>query len=300
MPEISVIVPVYNVEKYLPACLDSILEQTFKDFEVICVNDGSTDESATILAEYAQKDNRIKVISQKNKGLSGARNSGMKVAAGEYTCFVDSDDRIPPHALKTLLQIAQTSQSPVVMSEKKLSQPILNLAPVHWKVHTRVMPDFVQNRHISSSAWNKLYRTDLIKNHPFIEGIYFEDWPFLTTLMGKIQQFATTDIPCYIYRSDNTSITRSSFNTKKVDSYITGIKFVYEHFKSSKDLIWAQKRMAVAAKMLINKVYHTRDKNLYRYTQDQLHPLFQQKVLLKRHIPLKTLFRYWLMKRSSV
>ena len=295
MPKNSVIVPVYNVQKYLAAWLDSVIAQTMTDIEIICVNDGSTDNSADILAEYAQKDSRIKIITQENKGLSGARNSGMKVATGEYTCFVDSDDRIPPYALKTLLQIAEVTQSPIVMSEKVEHQPVLMSGAVHWKIHTQVMPDFVQNRHISSSAWNKLYRTDLIQNHPFIEGIYFEDWPFLTTLMNQVNQFATTDIPCYIYRNDNDSITRSSFNTKKVDSYLTGIRFVYDHFKDSKNLIWAQKRMAVAAKMLINKVYHTHDKNLYHYAVEQLDPLFGQKVLFKRHIPFKTLVRYWLM-----
>lgn len=296
MTKVSVIVPVYNVEKYLAVCLDSIITQTLTDTEIICVNDGSTDTSADILADYAQKDSRIKIITQENKGLSGARNSGVKVAKGEYTCFVDSDDQIPPYALQTLLQIAEKTQCPVVMSEHKLNQPVKETPDLRWRVHTRVMPDFVTNRHISSSAWNKLYRTDLIQNHPFIEGIYFEDWPFLTTLMGRINQFATTDIPCYVYREDNTSITRSSFNTKKVDSYITGIHFVYESFQNQPDLVWAQKRMAIAAKMLINKVYHTHDKNLYRYATEQLDLLFQQKILLKRHIPFKTLVRYWLMK----
>ena len=295
MTKISVIVPVYNVEKYLAACLDSIIAQTLTDIEIICVDDGATDRSAKILADYAQKDNRIKIITQENRGLSGARNSGIKMATGEYTCFVDSDDQIPIYALQTLLQIAQNTQCPVVMSERKLNQPTTETPALHWQVHTKVMPDFVKNRHISSSAWNKLYRTDMIKNHPFIEGIYFEDWPFLTTLVGQIKSFATTDIPCYIYRSDNTSITRSSFSIKKVDSYITGIRFVYESFQNKPDLIWAQKRMAVAAKMLINKVYHTQDKDLYRYTVDQLRPLFKQKILLKRHIPFKTLIRYWLI-----
>ncbi len=297
MPKISVIVPIYNVEKYLGACLDSIIAQTFSDIEIICVNDGSTDCSADILADYAQKEHRIKIINQENKGLSGARNSGIKIATGEYICFVDSDDRLPSFSLKTLLQIAEASRSPVVMSEKVACQPILMSGSVHWKVHKKVMPDFVQNRHIFSSAWNKIYRTDLIRNHPFIEGIYFEDWPFLTSLMGQINQFATTDTPCYIYRNDNSSITRSSFNLKKVDSYLTGMRFVYESFQTKPDLIWAQKRMAVAAKMLINKVYHSHDKSLYQYTTDRLNQLFRQKILLKRHIPLKALIRYWLMKK---
>ena len=297
MPRISVIIPVYNVEKYLTECLDSVLEQTLKDIEVICVNDGSTDNSGQILDEYARQDPRIKVIVQENKGLSGARNTGVKIATGEFTCFVDSDDRIPPFALDTLWQIAQAAKVDVVMSEKRQSQLITQTEPVHWQIHTRVMPDFVNNRHISSSAWNKLYRTKLIQNHPFIEGIYFEDWPFLTTLMGRISAFATTPTPCYIYRENNTSITRSSFNVKKVDSYIKGIQFVYAYFKDSKDLIWAQKRMSVAAKMLINKVYHSGNKELRLYAAQQLKLLFRQKILLKRHLPLKTLIRYLFLSR---
>ena len=91
MPKISVIIPVYNVEKYLAECLTSVVNQTFKDIEIICVNDGSTDNSPKILKEFAQKDSRIKIINQENQGLSAARNTGLDVATGEYVSFIDSD-----------------------------------------------------------------------------------------------------------------------------------------------------------------------------------------------------------------
>ena len=94
MPKISVIVPVYNVEKYLARCLDSIINQTLADIEIICINDGSTDNSLEILNDYAKKDSRIKIIDQTNAGLSCARNAGMQIAQGEYIGFVDSDDWI--------------------------------------------------------------------------------------------------------------------------------------------------------------------------------------------------------------
>ena len=94
MPKISVIVPIFNVEKYLKECLESIINQTFKDIEIICINDGSTDNSLDILNQYAEKDNRIKVITQSNQGLSAARNTGIKYANGEYISFIDSDDYI--------------------------------------------------------------------------------------------------------------------------------------------------------------------------------------------------------------
>ena len=98
----SVIIPVYNVEKYLRACLDSVLNQTFSDWEAVCVNDGSTDGSAAILREYAAKDNRFLVVEQPNAGLSAARNTGLKHAVGDYVLFLDSDDWLETNALETL------------------------------------------------------------------------------------------------------------------------------------------------------------------------------------------------------
>ena len=103
---ISIVVPVYNVEKYLRQCLDSIINQTFKDFECICVNDGSTDKSLSILQEYANKDNRIKIIPQKNIGLAGARNTALSVASGKYVLFVDSDDYIDINLCEALYKDA--------------------------------------------------------------------------------------------------------------------------------------------------------------------------------------------------
>lgn len=100
----SVVIPVYNVESYLRDCLNSVVNQTFTDWEAICVNDGSTDGSAAVLEEYADKDSRLKIITQPNAGLSAARNTGMKTAHGEYVLFLDSDDWLESHALETLAQ----------------------------------------------------------------------------------------------------------------------------------------------------------------------------------------------------
>ncbi len=104
MPEISIILPIYKVEKYLPACVDSILEQTFTDFELIMVDDGSPDRCEAICEDYAKKDERIRVIWQENQGLSGARNTGLDAAVGKYITFVDSDDVVNIYYLEELLQ----------------------------------------------------------------------------------------------------------------------------------------------------------------------------------------------------
>ena len=116
MPKISVIVPVYNTEPWLASCLDSVLAQSEQDFEVICVNDGSTDGSGATLKRYTEQDKRVRVLTQKNQGQSVARNAGLDVAKGEYIFFLDSDDLLPRYALATLLKIADKTQAPVVAS----------------------------------------------------------------------------------------------------------------------------------------------------------------------------------------
>ena len=106
MVAISVIIPVYNVEKYLGRCLDSVVNQTFTDIEIICINDGSSDNSLEILKRYAQRDRRIKIFTQENSGLSASRNVGMKYASGDYIYFIDSDDYLVKTAFEELYKIA--------------------------------------------------------------------------------------------------------------------------------------------------------------------------------------------------
>ena len=115
MSKVSIIIPVYNVEKYLKKCLDSVINQTYKDIEIICVNDGSKDGSENILKEYATKDSRIKIIEKKNGGLSSARNAGLDVASGEYCYFVDSDDWIELNTIEKLTDIILSNDVDVVV-----------------------------------------------------------------------------------------------------------------------------------------------------------------------------------------
>ena len=114
MPAISVIIPIYNVEKYLRRCLDSVKNQTFQDWEAICVNDGSPDNSATILEEYASHDARFKIVNKENGGLSDARNAGMAVATGEYILYLDSDDFIHPQTMEIAYALAMRDGTDIV------------------------------------------------------------------------------------------------------------------------------------------------------------------------------------------
>ena len=115
MPKISVIIPVYKVEQYLPECLDSIINQTYKNLEIICIDDGSPDNSGKILDEYASKDNRIRVIHKENGGISSARNAGLDIATGDWISFVDSDDWLDINTYEKLLSSADEANTDIVM-----------------------------------------------------------------------------------------------------------------------------------------------------------------------------------------
>ena len=221
MPKISIIVPVYNVEKYLRKCVDSILNQTFKDFELILVDDGSIDTSGKICDEYNLKDNRIKVIHKENGGLSSARNAGLDIAQGEYIGFVDSDDWIELDMYEELYKICKENDTDVGIvginyggaSEKKKSKKI--------EIYSNklILDDLVYNKgkEITWPAWNKLWLKKVIGESRFKEGRIYEDGLFLYSLSFKIKKVAKIDYEAYNYRMDNESITRSKISKKQVD-----------------------------------------------------------------------------------
>lgn len=178
MSKISVIIPVYNIEKYLPECLDSLLNQTFRDFEIICVNDGSKDDSLKILETYAQKDLRIKVITKENGGSGSARNRGLAEAQGEYIQFVDGDDYFEPQMLEKLYELAEKHNADIaVCSSRKVddngnitesrnpNSPInLDKTPFNKPFSYKDFPNDIFSL-LGTMPWNKLYKKELIQNN---------------------------------------------------------------------------------------------------------------------------------------
>ena len=160
---ISVIVPVYNVEKYLRPCVESILEQTYKNIEVILVNDGSTDKSKAICLELAEKDKRISYYEKANSGLSDTRNVGLEKAKGEYIAFVDSDDLLAPNAVRTLYELCRKYDTGIAVG--KISHFVDGEQP-YYKTQTRenvfgkdeAICNFLYQKEISTSACGKIYR----------------------------------------------------------------------------------------------------------------------------------------------
>ena len=263
MPKISVIMPVYRTEATVAAAIESVLAQTEPDFELVCVDDGSPDRAGEILASYAAKDPRIRVFTQENRGLSGARNTGLDHAAGEYVTFLDSDDALPRHALATFLAAAEKTGASVVVSEAPVdvatedekARAAAAAAPrdVRVRVSRTPLKTVVAGRRMRSSAWNKFYRRAAIGDRRFIEGIYFEDWPFVTELLGDLDQVAIVSAPCYVYSKIGASIVRSAFTAKKVASYAEGIRHVTAWFEGHPQRKWAMKRVAMARRMMAKR-----------------------------------------------
>ena len=236
--KVSVIVPVYNVEKYLRQCLDSVVNQTLNEIEILCVNDGSTDSSKQILEEYSQKDERIKIINQKNKGLGAARNTGIEVATGEYVGFVDSDDWVKLDAYEKLYNNARSLNSDVVMSpvhvyddtskELKDDQPYFTLECFDKNFDNVVFnqkdtKDFLFT--ICVTAWNKIYKTEFLNeiNARFPENILFEDNPFFYETYLKADNVSLIRDFLFYYR-----INRNDSIMSKKDSKFSDIIKIFE------------------------------------------------------------------------
>lgn len=222
----SVIVPVYNVELYLRECLDSVLNQSFTNWEVVCVNDGSTDGSAGILEEYAGRENRMKVISQPNGGLSAARNTGLKAASGEYVLFLDSDDWLEPFALE-------------VLASNLNGEDMLCFSGCRYFENERAYhePDRLESREYESGMdyYNdnalahrdfafvcvvlRAYRRSFLLNNGlfFKEGIFHEDDLFTPKVCFFARRVKVMDECLYDYRVRANSITTTTSSKRLID-----------------------------------------------------------------------------------
>jgi len=269
--KISVIIPIYNVEKYLRRCLDSILNQTFTDWVAICVNDGSPDNCDEILQEYASRDKRFVIVNKKNGGLSDARNAGMKHVKTEYVMYVDSDDFIHPQTMELAYGLAKKNGTDIVSWYKntfyrsqlsfcrKLGFDIDKVKPVGIdrrfninRVKYFVTDDiFNHATEISSGntkwtikhcyVWRHLFRTELVRDVDFIKGILFEDFPWWSEVMLKKPTVTITKLPLYYYYPNFNSIDKGSKAVKKLYNWLVGLKQSFELYVKDADKYEMQK-----------------------------------------------------------
>lgn len=235
MPKISVIVPVYNVEKYLNRCIDSILNQTFEDFELILVDDGSTDKSLKICDEYKIKDGRIKVIHKKNGGVSSARNTGIDKATGEYITFVDSDDYISNDTLNILLDSNYQDSDLVISSLEMKSydgkRTVYDMNEKIYATNTGILEEYISwefPQICFCGPCAKRYNREIIKkmNIKFREDMALgEDTYFNLQYLMNCKKIASTDRITYFYIRDNAESLFSKFQSTTYEQ----TKIVHEY-----------------------------------------------------------------------
>lgn len=239
---ITIVVPVYNVEVYLKECVDSLLAQTYGDFEIILVNDGSTDSSPAMCDAYAAQDSRIRVIHQENKGLSGARNTAIEAARGEYLIFVDSDDYLPLDTLEILHSIAQETGADYVAGYSlakrengKVELILLRDEVKGVEVYTGKdkMYNYVRTPKMTASACGKLYTRELFREIRFPAGKLYEDVHTTYRLVHEAKCMALTEKATYVYRKREGSIMHHKCTARDfdvVEGRLLEESFMAEHY----------------------------------------------------------------------
>lgn len=221
MDKVSIIVPIYNVEKYLERCIKSILSQTYTNIEVLLVNDGSKDQSEAICTKYESIDSRINYYKKVNGGLSSARNYGIERATGNYYLFIDSDDYIDKTMVETLIKAARQYNADIVECNY---YEVIN-GKVHIFKHSKnkvysskeAISSLIYNDGITPTAWNKLYSNRVFSTLRYSEGIYHEDEEIIIKLLSKANKIVEIGQPLYFYIKRDGSIINSKFNIKHLD-----------------------------------------------------------------------------------
>lgn len=224
MPEISVIVPVYKAEQYLDRCVKSILEQTYQNFELILVDDGSPDNSPSLCDEWAKNDNHIYVIHKENGGASSARNAGLKIAKGRWIAFADSDDWLDRTALKTLYGLANRYNVPMAIGGMRVVQEYTDAQTVAKQETVVLSRADLMSRFFrlngepdTHSVCATLIRRDILEAYHFIEGKMNEDVEACYYLARKCEGAVYTNKSVYFYFKNVEGVTNSGFNKKKLD-----------------------------------------------------------------------------------
>ena len=245
MPLVSVIIPIYKVEPYLRACVDSVLAQTYRNIEIILVDDGSPDGCPAICDEYATKDNRVRVIHKENGGLSDARNTGVDVAKGEWLCFVDSDDVVHTHMISLLIQqvlnnkdckVCCCSYSEIAENEVPIFSDIPN-SSVRFEQLNLEKYMYVP---IWMTAWGKLYSKDLFLNIKFPEDRLHEDEFTTYKVLYNVEKIIYLASPLYFYRQRKSSIMGCLTKQNATDAFDALVeRFLF--FKSKREVKLARK-----------------------------------------------------------
>lgn len=302
MVSISIVIPVYNVELYLKRCVFSVLNQTFKDLEIILVNDGSTDNSGKICDELKNYDKRIKVIHKENGGLSSARNVGIRNASSEYITFIDSDDFISSDYLSYAYDLLIKYDADIIsVNYKRVSEGVIEKEK-NEKIIIMTELESVYHylkcgckRHNNYPAWNKLYKKDLFSDIAFPEGKIYEDMYTNLKLFFKSKKTIFSTKLCYFYWINPNSITQSCFSDRNYD-LLTSTEKIQKFIKKTNNELLIKYSNAIDAKALFSLLVKLlKDRKYIKSNFEkvkQINSEFKNKIryLLIKEIPLTIKF----------
>ncbi len=240
---VSIIIPVYNIENYISKCIESVISQSYKDLEIILVDDGSSDKSGEICDEYAKSDSRIKVIHKKNGGLSDARNVAIDIVKGDFIYFIDGDDYVHHDAISVLIETQKDTQSDIVTEgfvpvfdnsnidlDKKLS-----VLPSKTLQKKEAIESLMYQKDTTTSAWGKLYKKSLFGNDiRYPKGAICEDLPTTYKLFSRTDSVSFVHAPMYMYRQREGSIIQSAFKPGRIEALDFAeqeLKYIDKHFQ---------------------------------------------------------------------
>lgn len=286
-PLVSVIIPIYKVETYLPKCIDSVLNQTYQNLEVILIDDGSPDNCGLICDEYAARDPRIKVIHKPNGGLSDARNAGMAASTGEYLSFVDSDDWLPNDSIQYLYNLLTKNNAQLAIGGHErvndydgriLHSDYIGTENIKVMNKLEAMRDMFHN---GCASWARLYKREIHANIPFPIGEINEDEAIVLRILDNCDCIVQSNYIVYSYRCREESITTSNFSVKKLDwqkHCIANLEFIRTHYaeleydaaKRCRDsLMWSLTEIALA------------EESFDSIKEDMLHVLKENRTLFR-------------------
>lgn len=301
---LSIIVPGQNVEAYIGKCLDSLLNQDINssDYEIIVVNDGSTDKTKEIVERYVSSHSNIILINQQNKGLSGARNSGVKVARGSYVMYIDSDDYIEKNVLKELLAQAERDNLDVLRyNYRNVDEDYKVIVPkrnnkLYVDYSSDVTDGFCFLTHrlgYACYAWQFLIKTEIAKNVLFKEGIYFEDTEWAPRMLNEAKRVASTDLVVYNYLKRTNSITNAVDEAKKrkvIEDKMSLIEGLQLQSLDKSDKSWYEGMIAHTVLSIMGEVaihyYDERNTYISRLKRMGVFPLSLNKSSLRNKVKL--------------
>ena len=293
MNKISIIVPAYNIENYISKCLDSILAQTYKDLEIIVVDDGSTDRTGAIIDEYDKKDDRIIVIHQQNRGLSGARNSALKVATGDYIAYVDGDDHIEPEMYETMLKACLDNDASIAItayreideegrtcSDRQFSGKIIPLSRDEaLDIYISDNRDFS----IKNCVWSKLFKRDIVKDLVFPEGHNSEDILYTTRALCSSDKCVFTDIPLYDYlQGRSESIMNVKISKRRLEDEIPFLKEQLQYYKENVSTDLYDKAVYAYAKRMLFYYFDLKERGMGKAAKEVASIINEDRELIDR------------------